>query len=339
MAQGRYPLGMVLGKFLPPHAGHLHLIEFARARCERLLVLACSLKEEPIAGHLRSAWLKEILGADDGIEVIHVTDENPQYPHEHPDFWAIWRRTVERACPRYPQVIFSSEDYGEPFARVLGMEHVACDIGRERVPVSGSAIRGRPLAHWRFIPKPVRPWFARRVVVTGPESTGKSTLAEKLARHLDTLWVPEFARGYLDELNARRQAPHFVQYEDIEPIARGQVASEEALARDCNGLLICDTDLHVTSVYSHFYFRRCPPWVEEEALRRPYARHLFCEIDTPWVADAQRDQGSPEQRKKMRELFVAELARGNRKVSYIHGAWDQRMEQALEAVATVLHEA
>ena len=335
----RFGLGLVLGKFLPPHAGHIHLIEFARQRCERVVVLACSLKREPIDGTLRARWLREIFAHDPGIEVVHVTDENPQEPHEHPDFWSIWRETVRRACPAYPQAIFTSESYGEPFARVLDMEHVSCDSARQSFPVSGTQVRQDPMRFWQFIPPAVRPWFAKRVVVYGPESTGKTTLAQNLARHFETAWVPEFARGYLDRQNALRSpsqeaGPGFVVAADIQPIARGQLASEDELARQANRLLICDTDLKVTKVYSEFYFGGCPDWIKLEAARRRYDLYLFCDTDTPWVSDSQRDQGSPAQRAHMRELFLRELE--GCPVVMISGGWEARLEKAILATEQLL---
>jgi NadR type nicotinamide-nucleotide adenylyltransferase len=341
MAQGAFGVGLVLGKFLPPHAGHLHLIEFARARCERVVVLCCSLAQEPIAGALRAAWLTELVAGDSGVEVVHVTDENPQFPHEHPDFWSIWRDTVRRHCTVHPDAIFTSEEYGERFARELGIAHVSCDPVRSRFPVSGTRIRENPLGHWQFLPPVVRAYFARRVVLTGPESTGKTTLAQRLAAHYRTAWVPEFARVYLDEVNSRRAgmpappgAPSFFRPEDVEPIARGQIASEDKLARESDRVLFCDTDLLVTLVYAEFYFGSCPAWIREEAARRRYSLYLFCDTDVPWVSDAQRDQGSAAQRAGMRELFLRVLE--GRNVAMISGTWEERLAKAVAATERLI---
>src|SRR5688572_6159778 len=205
---------------MPPHAGHLHLIAQARARVEELTILVCSLQREPIPGDVRSKWMQDLLRYDAGITIIHVTDENPSEPHEHPDFWRLWTDTIRRAMPEGPDVVFTSEPYGDELARRLGARHEPIDPERLTVPVSGSAIRAEPNAHWRFIPEVVRPWFVKRVVLTGSESTGKTTLAARLAEHYGTLWVPEFGREYLDRKGA------FLDASDIEPIARGQQAAE-----------------------------------------------------------------------------------------------------------------
>lgn len=79
--------------------------------------------------------------------VVHVTDENPQEPHEHRDFWKIWRGTVERAVGEPIDFVFASETYGEKLAEVLEANFVAVDLALELVPVSGTAIRAAPLRH------------------------------------------------------------------------------------------------------------------------------------------------------------------------------------------------
>ena len=190
----KYATGMILGKFMPVHKGHQHLIDFARRQVEHLTILVGSLSSEPIPGHLRYQWVQELYP---DVTVVHCTDENPQYPHEHPDFWAIWVRSIRKFLPVGPDAIFSSEEYGEELARHLGAVHIPCDLSRSAVPVSATQIREDPYASWRYIPEPVRPYSAKRVVVYGPESTGKTTLAARLAEHYRTVWVPEYARSYL----------------------------------------------------------------------------------------------------------------------------------------------
>src|SRR5687768_3004351 len=91
--------GMLLGKFLPPHDGHVYLIEFARNYVAQLTVVVCSLQREPIAGALRYQWVRELFP---DVNVVHLTDEIPQKPSEHPDFWQIWRDALMRVLPGRP---------------------------------------------------------------------------------------------------------------------------------------------------------------------------------------------------------------------------------------------
>src|SRR5207302_10464947 len=133
--------------------------------------------------------------------------------------------------PGRPDFVFASEDYGRRLAEELGAKFVPVDRERGAVPVSGTAVRSDPMANWSFIPRCVRPYFAKRVCVFGPESSGKTTLARRLADHFRTAWVPEYARTLLEANGGD------VRCEDMEVIARGQAAAEDALARNANRVL------------------------------------------------------------------------------------------------------
>jgi NadR type nicotinamide-nucleotide adenylyltransferase len=317
--------GLVLGKFLPPHLGHQYLFDFARAYADHLTVLVCSLAREPIPGELRHRWVQEMCP---GADVLHVSDENPSEPHEHPDFWRIWTDTVRRRLPAGPDVVFTSEGYGDELARRLGAVHVVVDRGRQLVPVSGTQIRERPLDCWRYLPPCVRPYYVKRVVVFGPESTGKTTLCQKLAEHYGTVWVSEYARGHLDHKGA------VCEPSDIPFIARGQAASEDALARQANRVLFCDTDLLMTVVYCHLYYGACPDWLGREAERRSYDLYLVLDVDVPWVADPQRDM--PHRREEIRDRCLEALASRGRPHLLIRGSWDERLAAAIRAVDALL---
>ncbi len=318
--------GLIFGKFLPPHRGHLLLAEHAQARVEELTIAVCSLAREPIPGERRVAWMRELCP---DARVVHVTDENPQLPHEHPRFWEIWTGTLLRACGGVPpDALFTSEDYGESMARHLGCRHETVDRPRARVTVSGSAIRADPMATWDFIPEPVRPWFVRRAVLTGSESTGKSTLAPALAARFGTTWTGEFGRAYVDA----KQGP--LGYDDVARIAAGQIAAEDAAARRADRVLVLDTDLVSTVVYSRHYYGRCPEPVERAARERRAHLYLLHHPDVPWVADGlQRDRG--DRRDEMHGLFRDALAEIGARVVDVRGGWAERAriaEAAIEAL-------
>jgi NadR type nicotinamide-nucleotide adenylyltransferase len=316
--------GLVLGKFLPPHLGHLYLCEFARGMCDDLTVVVGTLAREPIPGALRARWMAELLP---GVRVVHLTDENPQEPAEHPDFWAIWRASLERVLPHRVDLVFASEPYGEPLAGILGAEFVPVDLGRTAIPISGTSIREDPLGHWEQIPRCVRPWFVRRVCVFGPESTGKSTLAARLARHFQTVCVPEYARTYLEARGGHCTAA------DMEPIARGQIASEEALARSAHRLLFSDTDVLLTTIWEEALFGQHSPWIEQQAAARVPDLYLLTDVDVPWVADPVRYL--PDERRAFFARCEAELQRRGRRYVVIRGSWEDRFAAAVAAVEAI----
>lgn len=306
---------------MPPHRGHQHLIDFALERVDELSILVCSLKDEPIAGELRFQWMRELYPQ---ANVFHVTDENPSYPDEHTDFWNIWTKSIRKVLPSEIDLVFTSEDYGDELARRLGAKHITVDLNREQVSVSATKIRENPFEYWEFIPDCVRPFFVKRVSIVGAESTGKTTLAEKLSKHYQTTWTPEFARGYLDKKDAD------CELTDIHTIARGQLRTEEENARGANRVLFCDTDLITTTIWSEYFFNQCPDWVQEAASRQKYDLTLLMNIDVAWIADPQRP--APHLRQYFLDWFKRELEKHKRDYVLISGNYEERFKCAVNEV-------
>jgi NadR type nicotinamide-nucleotide adenylyltransferase len=319
--------GMILGKFMPPHLGHVFAVEFARRFVQPLTVLVCSNAREPIPGRLRYEWMRELFPSCD---VRHVTDDLPQEPADHPDFWAIWRSVVLANTPAPPRFVFASEQYGFKLAEVLGAQFIPVDLARSLVPVSGTAVRTQPMANWEYLPACVRPHFVKRVCIFGPESTGKTTLARDLAKHFNTVWVAEFARGLLDHRNGECHPP------DIELIARGQPAAEDALARQASRVLFCDTDVLTTTIWADELFGGCPEWIRTLADERRYDLYLLLDVDVPWVDDSQRYL--PHKRREFFERCEQALRTRGRQFVVIRGEWAERFAAAVRAVEGVMAE-
>lgn len=317
--------GLILGKFLPPHAGHQYLVRFAQNYVERLTVLVCTLDREPIPGELRYAWMRKLFPE---AHVVHITDDVPQEPSEHPDFWHIWRNLVLQAAQEPIDFVFASENYGPRLAAEVGATFVPVDLSRSVVPVSGTAIRTRPLAHWQFLPECVRAYYVKRICIFGPESTGKSTLAKDLAAHFQTVHVPEFARQWLDPKGGVCEAS------DIPVIARGQAASEAALARQANRVLFCDTDALTTTIWSEVLFGHCPEDVHTAATQSRYDMTLLLDVDVPWVDDSQRFL--PHTRREFFERCRLALEFHHRPYVVISGTWAERFQQACTVVGRQL---
>ena len=165
----------------------------------------------------------------------------------------------------------------------------------------------------------------KRIVVTGSECTGKTTLAGALAEHFKASWVPEFARDFV----SRKGAPPTAT--DLDDIARGQIDREEELARQCGRLLILDTDLLSTVIYGRHYYRACPQWIEAAAERRAGDLYLLAGIDVPWVADGdQRDRG--DRRQEMQALFRDTLTSRGLRFVEIYGGHSARVQRAVAQI-------
>ena len=164
-----------------------------------------------------------------------------------------------------------------------------------------------------------------RVVVTGSECSGKTTLARALAAHYEAVWVPEFARQFVIDKGV---AP---EYEDVEAIAKGQIDLEDERVDDASRLLIKDTDLLSTLLYSRHYYGDCPQWIEGALEKRAADLYLLADIDIPWVPDGeQRDRG--ERREEMHELFRCALDDRRLTFAEIHGSRGERLKGAVSLI-------
>lgn len=167
-----------------------------------------------------------------------------------------------------------------------------------------------------------------RVVLTGSESTGKTTLAIRLATHYGIEYVPEFVREYA----ARKAGP--LDFNDHGPIARGQMALEDEQIGCATSLVVQDTDLLSTVVYCDHYFGKCPTWIAEKAVERRPDLYLLCEIDLPWIADGIRDRG--HMREGMQALFRTAVKASGAPFVVIDGDETQRLAKAVDAIDQLL---
>lgn len=172
-----------------------------------------------------------------------------------------------------------------------------------------------------------------KVVLFGPESTGKTTLSRQLARYYNSVWVPEYAREYLQKKwNDERKT---CEPDDLLPIAEGQMKLENELAKKTNSVLICDTDLLETKVYSEaYYLGSCDPILEKYALENSYDLYFLTYIDTPWEADDLRDK--PEHREEMFKAFQNTLEKYKKPYVLLKGDKKARLETAVKHIDNLL---
>ena len=318
--------GIILGKFYPLHKGHIFLIQSAINHVDELILLIGSLKSETISGDLRFNWLQKTFP---NLKIYHITDENPQYPHEHPNFWNIWKSSIRNFVPDKIDFLFTSEDYGDQLASIFNATHICIDKERINVPISATEIRKNPIKYWDFLSDITKPYFVKKIVLYGPESTGKTTLAKQLAEYFNTEWIPEFARIYLENKNSP------VEESDIPIIAKGQLELEDKAIQKANRFLFCDTDVLVTKVYSEHYYKNCPTWIQDIAYNRQYELYLLTNNDIPHVADPLRDRA--DRREEMFSIFEKELILTKKPFIRITGDFNNRFKQAIEAIESIIN--
>ncbi len=315
----KHSRGVVIGKFYPPHRGHKFLVDTAAAQCAHLTVILCGKPTDSIDPELRGAWLREI---HPGVEVMVIDDRYDANDSK------VWAENTIRWLGRAPDVVFTSEDYGDRYAALMGSLHVQVDKARMTVPCSGTAIRNDPWRNWEFIEPPVRAHFARRICVMGAESTGTTTLARSLAEHYQTEWVPEYGRE-LSELKLQRGETEWCSEEFIE-VAREQSRREDAAARRCNRLLICDTNAFATVLWHRRYMGTYNEEVAQIANARRYDLYLLTGDEIPFVQDGTRD--GEHIRHRMHEWFVAALEKQTVPWVLLRGPQKQRLGQAIREI-------
>ncbi|TYP77123.1 AAA family ATPase [Aquimarina intermedia] len=176
------------------------------------------------------------------------------------------------------------------------------------------------------------PSHCLKIVVFGPESTGKTTLCKQLASHYDMLWIEEYARPYLQEKWDKEKK--ICTYEDLLPIAIGQMNLENGAVRQNPEILICDTDLLETKVYSEVYFDgKVPQLLDKFSRLNSYDLYLLTYIDTPWIPDDLRDK--PDEREVMFQHFKNALDRENRPYVILKGNESTRLAKAITTIDTL----
>jgi NadR type nicotinamide-nucleotide adenylyltransferase len=172
----------------------------------------------------------------------------------------------------------------------------------------------------------------KKIVVIGPESTGKSTLCEQLADHYQTGWVKEYAREYL--------LKHGTEYtfDDLLVIAKGQLDLEDKCStlNSEAPLLFIDTDMYVMKVWCEFVFEKCHNFILNQIAERKYDLYLFCNVDLPWVKDELREYPDLASREKLYYIYKDALINQNVPWIDISGTYDERFEKAVRAVDYIL---
>lgn len=346
---------LVIGKFYPPHLGHLGLIEYAMRCADQVSVLVLHSSVESIPGADRARWIRETFAGTDRVRILEGRDDLP-VDYESESAWeghvAIMKEILAQADARerWPAVdtVCTSEPYGQEMARRFGAVSRQYDAKREFDPTSGTAVRSDIVGNWHFLAPAARAGLCRRVVVVGAESSGTTTLSVDLHRALvareggwaRTRWVPEYGREYSADLQARQRAQNLSHLPsdfpwnelDFREICRVQLRLEEEAAREGSPVLVCDTDGLATCLWQERYMGFISDWVRGFATALP-PRALYLLTSHEGVEfedDGLRDQ--PHLRAGMTQRFREVLAAGDVPWVEVSGTPAQRLQRALALV-------
>lgn len=266
-------VGVVFGKFYPLHTGHIYLIQRACSQVDELHVILChdeprdrelfensSMSQQPTVSD-RLRWLLQTFKYQKNIH-IHSFDEHGIEPYPHG--WDVWSRGVKAFMNEkgiVPSFIYSSESQDAPrYREQLGIETILIDPQRSFMNISGRQIRRDPFRYWDYIPTEVKPFFVRTVAILGGESSGKSTLVNKLANIFNTTSAWEYGREYVfSHLGGDEMA---LQYSDYDKIALGQAQYVDFAVKYANKVAFIDTDFVTTQAFCKKYEGREHPFVQ-----------------------------------------------------------------------------
>lgn len=320
-------VGLTLGKFAPLHRGHQYMIETALAEMDEVIILIYDAPETtPIPLPVRAGWLRrlypkaEVIEAWDGPTEVGDTPEIKQKNEEY-----ILARLAGRRITHF----YSSEFYGDHVSRALGAVNRLVDPDRTTFPVSGTQVRQAPY-QWRELVDPcVYRDLVTNVVFMGAPSTGKTTLAERLAAEYGTVWMPEYGREYWDTHQVERR----LSPEQLVEIARGHLEREERCLAQAREYLFTDTNAITTFMFAQYYHGFALPELAALADRAAtrYDLVFVCGDEIPY--DDTWDRSGDVMRRIFQKQIVADLVM--RKVPFIPitGTLEERVAQVKAVLA------
>lgn len=342
-----YQTGVYFGRFCPPHRGHLYQMMEASTKCERLIVVISDnriqteqlCKEDglpTITYKLRKQWIAQQVQDIPHVEV-RVLDETDIALY--PNGWPQWAARMREVVPEPIDAFFVGDtDYEQTLHQYFPESRIELfDPARTRYPISATAIRKDILNNWHYILGPARPFFAKKVLIAGTESCGKTTLTKCLAKLYNTSWSEEVGRYYAHDYLGGDET--IFTDEDFGRMAHLQAEQDYHALRTANKVCFFDTDAVVTNYYSELYLGHRNKLVEAYINPDKYDILLFLTPDVRWVSDGMRLNGDQARREKLNDKLLnqyREFGFGD-KIVFVSGDYNQRLTNAIEIVDGLLN--
>jgi len=318
--------GLTLGKYAPLHKGHQLVIETALAEMDEVIVIIYDVPETTnVPLNVRVTWLRKlypqirVIKAWDGPTEVGDTTEIKQ---KHEDY-IITTLKIQGITHFY-----SSEFYGEHMSVALGAVNRLVDLDRKFIPVSGTAIRENPYIYRDYISPLVYRDLIANVVFLGAPSTGKTTIAERMAQEYNTVWMPEYGREYWERNQIERRLP----LEQLVEIAEGHLEREENLLYQANQYLFTDTNAITTFMFSQYYHQTALPKLVKLASFASLRYDLVFLCDTDILYDDTWDRSGDVNRNTFQKQIVGDLL--VRKIPFfiLRGNLDTRVSQVKQVL-------
>jgi len=336
-----YKTGVFAGKFMPPHRGHINSIIDSATQCETLYVVVsdhpdltirlCRESNIPLMdGLARVKWLSQELQGFEHIKVV-LLDENgiPEFPYG----WEEWSTKLKQLIPTHIDALFGGEqEYKDVNNKWFpDSDYILYDYSRERYPLSASMIRENPYKYWDYILGSARPFFAKKVLITGTESCGKTTITKYLAKIFHTSWSEEVGRYYSAEYLGSNET--VFTSEDFGRIAYLQYENDMKALRGANRIVFYDTDAVVTQYYCNMYINEYNGLIESFVNPSRYDIVLLFKPDVVWVDDGLRFTSEQKERERLhKKLLGMYRQRGFGNIVEISGNYNERLRQTISIV-------
>ncbi|WMY96197.1 MAG: multifunctional transcriptional regulator/nicotinamide-nucleotide adenylyltransferase/ribosylnicotinamide kinase NadR [Arsenophonus sp.] len=341
-------IGIIFGKFYPLHTGHIYLIQRACSQLDKLYIILChdekydksifldsSMSQQPTVSD-RLRWLLQTFKYQKNI-CIHSFDEHgiEAYPYG----WELWSTEMKKFLIKkniQPQWIYSGEIKDVPYyKKYFGINVILIDPNHTFMNISGRQIRKDPFRYWEYIPTEVKPFFVRKVVILGGESSGKSTLVNKLANIFNTTSAWEYGRDYIfSHLGGDEMA---LQYSDYDKIALGHLQYIDFAVKYANKVVFIDTDFITTQAFCQQYEGKAHPFVQALIDEYRFDLVILLENNTPWVSDGLRSLGTDKERIKFQNLLINLLLKNAVEFVVVNSPdYDVRFLRCIELVKNLL---
>jgi HTH-type transcriptional repressor of NAD biosynthesis genes len=319
-------IGLTLGKFAPLHKGHQYMIETALEEMDEVIVIIYDCPETiSIPLHIRADWIRRLYPETD---VIEAWDGPKETGYTAEIMKAQEDYVLGLLGGRKVTHFYSSEPYGEHMSVALNAVNRQVDLQRLTVPVSGTAVRNAPYENRHYLNPIVYRDLVTKVVFLGAPSTGKTTLAESMAKHYRTAWMPEYGREYWE----RHQIDRRLTLEQLEEIATGHLEREEKQLQEARDVLFVDTNAITTYMFSLYYHGETTQGLARlarEAETR-YGLVFLCDADIPY--DDTWDRSGEVQREEFQLAIMDDLRERGVPFQILRGTLREREEQVAEAL-------